>query len=58
MRWMHPPNGISYAIMVSSEPSGGHIDDDVNAGWKLAQLADWQLTHLCDEQARARGVVL
>jgi hypothetical protein len=33
-------------------------DEFVNAGWKLAQLADWQLTYLCDEQSRARGVVL
>jgi len=28
MRWMPPPNGISYAMMVPSEPNGGHIDDD------------------------------
>ncbi|WP_028720584.1 hypothetical protein, partial [Paracoccus yeei] len=28
MRWMPPPNDISYAMMVSSEPKGGHIDDD------------------------------
>ena len=30
MRWMPPPNGISYAMMVSSEPNGGHIDDDTD----------------------------
>ncbi|WP_374303387.1 PP2C family protein-serine/threonine phosphatase, partial [Paracoccus sp. (in: a-proteobacteria)] len=34
MRWMPPPNGISYAMMVPSEPNGGHIndDDDQHAG--------------------------
>src|SRR6056297_914957 len=28
MRWMPPPSGISYGMMVPSEPNGGHIDDD------------------------------
>lgn len=28
MRWMPPPSGISYAMMVPLEPNGGHIDDD------------------------------
>ena len=34
MRWMPPPSGISYAMMVSSKPNGGHIDDgtDQHAG--------------------------
>jgi hypothetical protein len=30
MRWMPPPNGITYAMMVSSEPKGGQIDDDTD----------------------------
>ena len=30
MRWMPPPNGITYAMMVSPEPKGGHIDDDTD----------------------------
>ena len=30
MRWMPPPNGISYAMMVSSKPKGGHINDDTD----------------------------
>lgn len=39
MRWMPPPNGITYAMMVSSEPKGGHIDDDTNqrAGDRLGE---------------------
>jgi hypothetical protein len=28
MRWMPPPSGISYAMMVPWEPNGGRIDDD------------------------------
>jgi hypothetical protein len=30
MRWMPPPNGICYAMMVLSEPNGGQIDDDTD----------------------------
>uniref|UniRef100_UPI001109DAFA hypothetical protein n=1 Tax=Poseidonocella sp. HB161398 TaxID=2320855 RepID=UPI001109DAFA len=34
MRWMPPSNGISHAMMVPSEPNGGHVndDDDQHAG--------------------------
>ena len=47
MRWMPPPNGITYAIMVSSEPKGGHIDDDTdqNAG---DRLGEGQFPSLCN----------
>ncbi|MFC3119230.1 hypothetical protein [Jhaorihella thermophila] len=40
----------------------GHLVNEkrirVNAGSKLAHLAEVKVTHLCDEQARSRGVLM
>jgi len=51
---MPPPSGISYAMMVSSKPNGGHIDDDTDqhAGdrpgeGQLPSLRNWNGWGVC-----------